>query len=1173
MTLKSLLQKDDIPEDVKGEIKLAIADQRKTEDDLIKTKTRLEYLLKSSPAVIYSCESWGNFQVTFMSENVQEITGYDIHEFIHNPTFWINGMHPDDRQQVVNNFEDIVQKEHYSETYRFQHKDGSYQWMLDEATLIRDEQGNPTEIVGYWTDITKQKEAEEKLSKSEEQYRSLFENIPIGLYRSTPDHKFLAANPTFIKQVGFSSFEELLSINSEKLATRRNYQRDRFLMEINAKGEAKGLESELKQSDGTSIYIRENARAIKDSKGLIICFEGSVEDITDRVLAEEALRESEEKYRSLIDNLSDIVIELDSEGNFSFISPQAVDVLGYIPEEEIGKSGFDFIHPDDMGEALELFQKALTGEQIYNFEYRAKHKKGHYVPVSVSGRIIEKDDEFKLISVLRDITERKKVEEDLVKTKTRLEYLLKSSPAVIYTCEPWGDFPATFMSENVKETTGFEVHEFVYNPSFWISGIHPDDRQRAVDNFKDIVQKKHYSKTYRFKHKNGSYHWMLDEATVILDEQGNPIETVGYWTDITERKEAEEALKESEEKFRLFFESAPISIATSSLDGYTFTMNQKTFEIMGYTEEELRTIDLKDTYVNPQKRNEVLQKLMSSGSLKDCEVKRRRKDGSEFIAVLNAQIIEKGGEKIILSTMQDITQQKIAEEKLQKSEQRFRTLFNESPISLWEEDFSEVKQYIENLILQGIRDLRDYLDNHPQEVIKLSNMVKIVDVNSETLKLYKINQKEDLLKSLSIVFGKESFSILKEEIIALAEGQTMFESEAINYTLTGDRMHVLLRMNVVLGFEKTLSKILVSIIDITKLRESEERLRAFMDSATDAFFLLDSELNIIEFNKNLVESWNLSEKEVIGKNITQLSDRIIFDANNEYTERLTQLTEVIQTKEEFDEEFFVIHPEHGEGYISVKAFKVGLGLGIIIRDITLQKQAELVRRELEQRRENFIYMTSHELRTPLTVISGYCDFLEKHDQFIDQERRDYIISMMKTNINRLERLTENVAQVAQIRKDYFQIFKREFDLCEFLTRNLDQYNQLLGDKFTFQRCLTEQSIIINADPDRLQQVLENVINNAIKHTSKDKGEITVKAELQGSNVQIGISDNGAGIAPEHLDTIFEQFVSYQTDYAAGGTGIGLYLSRKILEAHGGTISAQSAGQGHGSTFIIELPVI
>ena len=644
LTLEFLLQRDDIPEDIKGKIKLALADQRKTKDNLIETKTRFQNLLKSSPAVIYSCESQDDFQTTFMSENVKEITGFDADEFLFNPSFWINGIHPEDRQQAVDNFEDIVQKEYYSEIYRFRHKDGFYLWMMDEASLVRNQQGNIIEIVGYWTDITEQKDAENKLRASEEQYRSLFENIPIGLYRSTSDHKFLAANQTFIKQVGMSSFEDLLSIDPDKLANKRNYNRDRFLTKITRNGQVKGLEFELKKSDGTSIFIRENARAIKDIKGKIIAYEGSVEDITDRVLTEEALR------------------------------------------------------------------------------------------------------------------------------------------------------------------------------------------------------------------------------------------------------------------------------------------------------------------------------------------------------------------------------------------------------------------------------------------------------------------------------------------------------------------------------------------------ESEERLRAFMDSATDSFLQLDSELNIIELNKNLTERWNLNKKEILGKNVLELANRVKFELTDDYKEMVSQFSETLKTGEKFNEEFPVIHPKYGEGYISVSAFKVGSGLGIISRDITLQKQADILREELEQNREDFISMTSHELRTPLTVISGYCDFLDKHDQFIAQPRREKIIKLMKNNISRLERLIEDVAQVSQIKKGHFQVLKREFNLLEFLNKLFEQYNQILEDQFTFQKSFTQQSIMVKADPDRLQQALENVISNAIKHTSREKREIILKVELQGRNIHFIISDNGAGISPEHLNTIFEQFVTFPTEYSTGGTGIGLYLARKILEAHDGKIIAQSAGKGYGSIFTIELPI-
>ncbi|MFX0207725.1 MAG: PAS domain S-box protein, partial [Candidatus Hodarchaeota archaeon] len=1019
----------------------------------------------------------------------------------------------------------------------------------------------------------------------------------------------------------------------------------------------------------------------------------------------------------------------------TFISPQSIEILGYKPEEALGRNGFDFIHPDDMERAVELFQGTSEEEQVYNFEYRARHKEGYYVPISASGKIIKEKDEYKLISILSDITERKNAEEALIKTKTRLEYLLKSSPAVIYTCEPWGNFQATFMSENVREITGYEVHDFVDHPEFWINGIYPDDRQHAEENFKDIIQKEHYSETYRFKHKDGSYHWMLDEATLIRDEKGNPIETVGYWTDITERKNAEEALKESEEKFRLLFESAPIAIGVSNLEGETIALNQKACEIMGYSADEIIKADLDKTYVNPEIRHKTIQELLSSGEIRDWEVQRIRKNGSKYYVKVNAQIVEEGGQKVILSTMQDITKTKIAEEKIQRSEERYRMLFNESPVSLWELDGSKVKHYIDNLISKGITDLRvyfeihpeevdkviksvkvldintatlklyratrkkdlqdlsvifgedsliafkelilsegkqafeietvnytlngerihvlirstivpgheesfarmivsvvditdrvrmikalreseekfrmlfdespisiweedfsqirqhinhlkatgvkdieKYLDEHPEEVKKLAGMIKILDINATSLKMYKAKEKQDFFKGIEVLFREESYLVFKQEIIALFNGHMKFESDQINYTLNGERIHILLKRTIVPGYEESWSRVIVSIVDITDrvemekaLRESEERLRAFMDSATDSFLLLDSELNIIEVNQNLAIRWNFNKHELIGKNIIDLRERAVFDSPVEYTERFTQLLDVIRTGSLYDEEFTILHPIHGKRYTSVRAFKVGTGLGIISRDITQQKEAELVRRELEQRRENFIYMASHELRTPLTVISGYCDFLDKHDQFIDHDRRDKIISVMKSNVQRLERLTEDVGQVAQIEKEQFQVSKKKFNLCDFLHENLDQYNQLLGNQFTFQRCNTKHSIIITADPDRIQQVLENVISNAIKHTSKDKREINVKVELQDNSVQILISDNGAGIASEHLETIFDQFISFQTEYAAGGTGIGLYLSRRIMEAHGGTITAQSAGKGFGSTFIIELP--
>lgn len=144
------------------------------------------------------------------------------------------------------------------------------------------------------------------------------------------------------------------------------------------------------------------------------------------------------------------------------------------------------------------------------------------------------------------------------------------------------------------------------------------------------------------------------------------------------------------------------------------------------------------------------------------------------------------------------------------------------------------------------------------------------------------------------------------------------------------------------------------------------------------------------------------------------------------------------------------------------------------------------------------------------------------------------------------------------------------NLYDFLQDTFEPYHQLLGNQFEFQGCLEDSAVIIDGDPHRLQQVLDNIIGNTIKQTDKDHRRIRITTRMSPSDINIEVSDNGAGIEPENLKVIFDQFVSIPTEFSATGTGIGLYLCRKTLEAHGGRISANSKGPGLGATFIIEL---
>jgi PAS domain S-box-containing protein len=134
----------------------------------------------------------------------------------------------------------------------------------------------------------------------------------------------------------------------------------------------------------------------------------------------------------------------------------------------------------------------------------------------------------------------------LKESESRLSYLLTSSPAVIFTCTPVGDYPATFITKNVKAQLGYEPNEFVENPKFWADHLHPEDRRHVFADLPQVFEDGHYTHEYRFQKKDGTYRWMHEELQLLRDGEGNPMEIVGYWIDVTKRKQAEDAVRKRE---------------------------------------------------------------------------------------------------------------------------------------------------------------------------------------------------------------------------------------------------------------------------------------------------------------------------------------------------------------------------------------------------------------------------------------------------------------------------------------------------------------------------------------------------------------------------------------------------------------------------------------------------
>ncbi|MFN6513578.1 MAG: PAS domain S-box protein [Nostoc sp. CreGUA01] len=268
-------------------------------------------------------------------------------------------------------------------------------------------------------------------------------------------------------------------------------------------------------------------------------------------LAQEALKHSEEKFRNLVEASSDWIWEVDENTVYTYVSPKIREILGYEPTEILGKTPFDLMLPEEAERVIKIFTPIAAAQQPFKFLQNINiHQNGDLVVLETSGvPAFDAQGQFRgYRGIARDITERKHSEIPLCESQKQLQSLLAFSPAVIYTCKISGDFGATFISQNVTTITGYEAKKFVENSNFWASHIHPEDTTQIFTQLSKVLEQGHYTIEYRFLHQDGIYRWIYDEGKLVRDQNGNPMEIVGYWVDITERKQLEQELRVALEK-------------------------------------------------------------------------------------------------------------------------------------------------------------------------------------------------------------------------------------------------------------------------------------------------------------------------------------------------------------------------------------------------------------------------------------------------------------------------------------------------------------------------------------------------------------------------------------------------------------------------------------------------
>ncbi|MCX7919649.1 MAG: PAS domain-containing protein [bacterium] len=300
-------------------------------------------------------------------------------------------------------------------------------------------------------------------------------------------------------------------------------------------------------------------------------------DMTERKLAEEKLRTAEQQLQFFLSSSPAVIYAEQFEQGIArnaFISDNLLDIFGYTSQEYYREREFwkSRIHPDDYPLVEQKYNRFLD-QGIFRCEYRFRHKNGSYRWVYDEARIIRDHSgtPSQIIGFLNDITDRKTAEEKAKSTQERLKYLVSEAPVVIYSYSVGEERQVTFVSENVIDLLGYAAGEFIIEPDFWRNRVHSEDYPQVRHELANLLSTGHIVLEYRFQHENGTYRWLRDEARVIKDNQGNPVEVIGYWIDITAEKQAKEELDRSFGKLRRAMAGTirALASATELRDPYT----------------------------------------------------------------------------------------------------------------------------------------------------------------------------------------------------------------------------------------------------------------------------------------------------------------------------------------------------------------------------------------------------------------------------------------------------------------------------------------------------------------------------------------------------------------------------------------------------------------------------
>lgn len=648
-------------------------------------------------------------------------------------------------------------------------------------------------------------------------------------------------------------------------------------------------------------------------------------------------------------------------------------------------------------------------------------------------------------------------------------------------------------------------------------------------------------------------------------------------------------LIDNEIKFKTIFDQAAIGISNvDPITGTFLEINNQFCKLLGYTQKEMKEKNYQSiTHPDDLKDDIATVKKINNGTINDYTVEKRylTKKGDVIWVNLSVTPLWKKNEKPTsnIVIIEDITQKKEAEQLIKQSQIRFKSLFDDSPLPLWEQDYSHVKKYLQelNLINESKENISSYLKQHPEVIKKCFSLVHIIDVNNECLIQYDPKTKSELLTNFDIIFSDVAIPSFTNHIIAICRNENSLIMDAKIKNPKGEIRDVNFIYSVMKGYEDTLERVIISTEDITERKKQEKiilnsqiRIESLINTIDGIVWECDAQTFQFTFISKKVEN-------ILGYTTEEWLSSPTFWADHIYTEDKEEVVKYCsnQTNLMLDHDFeYRMIAKNGNIVwlrdivnVITKNNKAVSLRGIMI-DVTKTKEIEkdlnssfFLVSEQNKRLLNFSYIVSHNLRSHTSNITSLTGLIETAES---DEEREQMVQLLKTVSNSLNETLFNLNEVVNIQTN-IGLVSEKINLKKYIDNTFNILAEQIKIKGAHITSNVSDDIEINYNPAYLESILFNIISNAIRYSHKDREPKILINFLKENNLKvIEISDNGIGIDLEkNANKVFGMYKTFSDNPNA--KGIGLFITKNQIEAMGGSITIESK-PGVGTTFKIYI---